>query len=306
MPGKSQQIAWSLGLVALIWSQSTGAEPLDCGTAEECWETGSRYEYAGRLDLAEAHFERACELGDGSGCLLEAEMVLETETELRPRLEAWEVLLRICSEGWTYACERTYRRLGALPNVPVESYARLSRSVEGCRQGIAWACHQLGRSHQRGRDVPQSFSKAIHYFEKACKIGEARSCQDLGYMARRGQGGPPDDGRAARYLRKACDQGLHDACGQLGFLLLHGEGFSKDVDEAMRLLLISCRAGSGPACTNLGGQHWRLKDIPSAATFYAEALRYRLPQWWEEPQLLWRDIQNSVEFSRQLKEKSRP
>jgi uncharacterized protein len=164
---------------------------------------------------------KACDGGDGAGCLGLADVLRDGVAGTRDPARARELTRKAVSmlEGTCLA------------------------------QGLAEECFTVAHILETGRGVKRDVARATAALAAGCEKGSAALCHRLASRYLGGDGYPRDPQRAAGLLAKACDGGEAPACVLLAGLHERGEGVARDPARAKALLDQACKAGSALGCT---------------------------------------------------------
>ena len=156
----------------------------NCDSGAECTQLGERY--AAGSDgvtkneaLGARLFQRACELGDASGCNK----------------------LGLAFEG--------------ADGVPQDYERAMDLFSRACSGGYAEACSNQGALYEHGRGVPENLGDAQRLYTQACRHGSGLGCSNLGVLYAQGRGVPMDREEAAQLFREACRLGSSVGCNNV-------------------------------------------------------------------------------------------
>jgi hypothetical protein len=155
-----------------------------CDSGAECTQLGERFAAgSGGVTKDEALgarlFQRACELGDASGC-----------NKLGLAFES--------AEG-----------------VPQDYERAMDLFSRACSGGFAEACSNQGALYEHGRGVPENLGDAQRLYTQACRHGSGLGCSNLGVLYALGRGVPVDREEAAQLFREACSLGSSVGCNNV-------------------------------------------------------------------------------------------
>lgn len=181
---------------------------------------------------SDAIFERACAAGGADACLSLSALLLESA---RPEDHdrATDMLGTMCRKAVLAACQTMANRSKYKPE-PDEWLASQYEHF-ACYLGSAPECLDLGKRVYAGTAVAAERGLALPYYDKACQIDSAYC--DV-----------PEMLRAMPRLRSACTPDDPQACAELGRALSNALSPEYDREAALQLLESSCRAGAGDAC----------------------------------------------------------
>ncbi|HVZ31751.1 MAG TPA: tetratricopeptide repeat protein [Polyangiaceae bacterium] len=178
-----------LGLLSILafagaLSRSVSHPELACNKGAECNRLGvaaAQGAQGARQDpaLAVQLYQRACDLGDGSGCN---------------------------NLGLAFQSGRGVR----------QDDARALDSFElGCSRDSAEACSNQGAMYEQGRGVAVNLGDATRLYTQACRHGSALGCSNLGVLYAEGRGVAQDRAEALRLFTESCDAGSSIGCNNL-------------------------------------------------------------------------------------------
>jgi hypothetical protein len=175
-----------LALFALMGglARHFGNSGLSCTTGDACTELGVSYAQGaggvGKDDaLAARLFQRACDLGDASGC-------------------NYLGLAFQSGQGVPQDYERAMDWFG-----------------RACSGGFAEGCNNEGALYEHGQGVPENLGDAQRLYTQACRHGSGLGCSNLGALYAQGRGVAPNPAEAARLFREACNAGSSVGCNNL-------------------------------------------------------------------------------------------
>jgi len=263
------------------------------GDAAACNELGYRVRQ-GRHVLADwrsaaALFGRACEGGEGEGCVRLAELHVHPSAGSRGVVPdsgaAVDLFERGCDLGAPVGCtELASLILAAQPSdssaaaLADSALAWLAEAMGGalpdasdaaglyeraCDAGELVGCTRLGLLYGEGRGVEVDASRAAALHRRACDGDSPLGCAHLGRSYETGLGVAPDVARAATLYEDACEEEM-TGCYRLAGLLETGAGVERDYDRAVELYVKACYGtmrrdeGSPPipeSCLRLGDMY---------------------------------------------------
>ena len=283
-------IATPIALVILAFSSCNVRRRADksaCrnGSADRCLAVGHFYEeramgfvatLLSNATTAEDYYQRACKLGNATGCARFGHMVVVVRDydTLRDgdfsdedgisalqkacdggvmdachelvgvvdQQHAAALLAKLCDAGDKSSCDQMIKMTAA--NDPKASVALAQKR---CDAGDLDQCGELGRTLLSGNDtIDADPTRALALLTKACDAGEWRRCTDAGDALLDGTL-PADDARATGLLGKACDHGDGDGCFSLGRFLL-----ASNVTKAVEVFTSECKHHDERGCDALG------------------------------------------------------
>ena len=185
------------------------AEPVpDCPDKDACNNMGVFAAMSGKGNVAAALLQKACDLGNGTGC-----------SNLANLYSAGEV-------------------------IPKNQAKAAALDIRGCELGESKACVNAALAHFDGIGVAKDLEAAHDYFKKGCDLGHAESCKNTGVLHWEGQ----DHARAVSYFEKACTGGDKGGCFNLGVAYYKGLGVTRDSAKARDYFDNACSKGDSAAC----------------------------------------------------------
>lgn len=155
-------------------------QPTDCfercvaGNADACAVDGFLRARAGDVANAATSYERACDLGSGSGCEQFARALMRGEGRLPNQSEAMNLFERMCRAGRGFACSNFGVGLLAGRGRARDIEAADKFLTQGCNLGDQFGC-QLRRDRQRSVHVDSSVREALGRVAN-CKVGIQQDC----------------------------------------------------------------------------------------------------------------------------------
>jgi TPR repeat protein len=155
-----------------------------CDGGAECTQLGERYT-AGSDGVTKDEalgarlFQRACDLGDASGC-----------NKLGLAFESGE-------------------------GVPQDYERAMDLFSRACSGGIADGCNNQGALYEHGRGVPENLGDAQRLYTQACRHGSGLGCSNLGVLYAQGRGVPMNREQATQLFREACSLGSSVGCNNV-------------------------------------------------------------------------------------------
>ena len=280
------------------------------GSASSCLAVGQFYEartdglvatLLSNATTAKDYFDRACKLGDRTGCARFGHMVVVgsyngVRDDPFTRDGGMSALQKACDGGDTGACRELGEASDSAGAAPV--FAKLcdagdmgscdklvhayldtdpKRAIglltKLCDAGDNGHCRELGRAFLAGSDyVDADPPRGTALLTKACDRGAWGGCRDLGEAFLDGRL-PPDPARASELLAKACSHSDVDACFDLGRAQI-----GSAPAEALKTFAGECEGGDVRGCDALGdlyrvGATGIPRDRARARSFYKAACR---------------------------------
>lgn len=255
------------------------------GDATACDELGVRFR-EGRFVLADWRrasdlFQRACEGGEGQGCVRLARLHVHRAAERRgvslDSAAAATLLEQGCDAGAMIGCTDLADLVLATDSMAVADSTAAGNEVEGvldspaarraaalyrraCQGGEMTGCTRLGVLYEEGRGVEGDPVRAAELHRRSCDGGSSLGCTHLGGSYEAGRGVERDVGRAARLYEEACETEMA-GCFQLAELYLRGAGVPLDHERAVELFDDACygavrdderRAPVAESCVRVG------------------------------------------------------
>jgi TPR repeat protein len=155
-----------------------------CDGGAECTQLGERYT-AGSDGVTKDEalgarlFQRACDLGDASGC-----------NKLGLAFESGD-------------------------GVPQDYERAMDLFGRACSGGFAEGCNNQGALYEHGLGVPENLGDAQRLYSQACRHGSGLGCSNLGVLYAQGRGVPMNREQAAQLFREACSLGSSVGCNNV-------------------------------------------------------------------------------------------
>ena len=155
-----------------------------CSNGADCTQLGERY-VAGSDGVTKDEalgarlFQRACDLGDASGC-----------NKLGLAFEGGE-------------------------GVPQDYERAMDLFSRACSGGFAEGCNNQGALYEHGRGVAENLGDAQRLYAQACRHGSGLGCSNLGVLYAQGRGVPVNREEAAKLFREACSLGSSVGCNNV-------------------------------------------------------------------------------------------
>ena len=165
-------------------ARNLGSSAMACATGAECTQVGERYA-AGSDGLTKDEalgarlFQRACDLGDASGC-----------NKLGLAFESGD-------------------------GVPQDYERAMDLFSRACSGAFADGCNNQGALYEHGRGVPENLGDAQRLYTQACRHGSGLGCSNLGVLYAQGRGVPANREQAAQLFREACSLGSSVGCNNV-------------------------------------------------------------------------------------------
>jgi TPR repeat protein len=252
-----------LNLIELKWLEA----PCEADYAAGCISIAKVYQLGAGLTESSSKaadlFQKACEGGDGEGCvelsrLLKdteaAEKLLQKACELQSlqgctmlakgKAQEKEVLAQACLGGLVEACKGE-ELIGAWS-------LGASQYKSACDMGELVACQLLGTLLLSGNGVPKNPQAAAAVFEKTCNSGFFMACASLGEIHDKGVLGSQSPILAARLYEQAVDGGVRLMVPyRLGEMHRLSRGVVQDNEKEARYFQLGCDSLIGRSCYNL-------------------------------------------------------
>jgi serine/threonine-protein kinase len=273
------------GIAAIFLAGKQNREGWFCslGFSNACLELARMHQVGmvGEVNsqLEEAFAKRACDLGNGRGCMWYA-ILAEEDSKLKggAGIEGDKSLYeKACELGDDRGCLYSVRwkEDGAtLDSRSIEYYKKsLSLAERGCQKKDARSCQTLGLIHNIDHStVTKDLPKARDSWKKACDL-DAFRCGAYAKIVRDGEGGTKDEELARLLFQRACEAWDSDACFELGIMHHKGKGGAEDKFKAREFYTLACQRGGD--CNSLGVLWARgeggAKDSSNARLFYSKA-----------------------------------
>ncbi|MBI4510953.1 MAG: sel1 repeat family protein [Deltaproteobacteria bacterium] len=183
-------------------------------------------------------FEKACKLGNMSGC---ASLAMTSESSSKgneaARALALALFRRACTAGHMDACKSLARLMEA------DGERSVTRYEMECDRGEADSCLVLASFFAAGTRVPRDEARASELerrvetlYSETCE--EAKNGEICLSLAKRYETRKP--ARAATLFRKACDAKSAVGCHGAAQIYTQGKGVPKDTELAKRLMDKAC------------------------------------------------------------------
>ena len=242
------------------------AAQCDSGDAAACNDLGWRVRQGDHVLADWRHaaelFERACDAGEGMGCVRLARLHVHSRGASRgvrhDTVRAMAFLERGCAEGAPRGCVDLADV--HLDGSAADTATAIALLEDGCDRGSPAGCTRLGLLLATGKGVEPDPARGVELLGRACADGDALGCAHLGHAHELGLGVDADIARAVALYEDACETEMV-GCFRLGELSRRGHGVPQDFEEAADLLGRACRGtmrrdvGSpavGEACFALG------------------------------------------------------
>jgi TPR repeat protein len=189
----------------------------DAGSFYGCGQLGLVYEMEGQ-DLARALAleTRACNGGDGTGCVGVGRLYRDGKGVGKDPARAKEYFARSCGEG----------------------------------TGVGIGCGELGKLYDLGLGVAKDEVTAFHYMELGCKMPMAiDTCLGATDFSEQGRGTTRDLSRALHFLVLGCQGGNAATCARLARVMSHKN--PPDPRATRNMYTRACDLGDAPSCEAL-------------------------------------------------------
>lgn len=223
------------------------------GVAEGCTELGRT---VGGPDATAARslFRRACDKGDGEGCVRHALTTILGEGVARDEAAGVAELQSSCDTYPAAACglaalgllESAHQRDAAPEHEWIALFAQ-----RGCDAGDGLACRVLGDAFHEGNGVSQDFGKALELYTRACEAGNGTACASEGVLSLQTGEAVSGTRSADDLFTRGCELGSSEACRMLVIERAHQEGGMKQDAAHEALFRLACDRGAGVACLAL-------------------------------------------------------
>lgn len=265
------------------------------GDAAACNDLGDRLRTGNHVlsdwRRASELFDRACEGGEGEGCVRLARLHVHSRAErrgvTRDSALAETLFERGCHAGAMIGCtelgdmilakdslaaaDSTTDEEAAMRGAPdsrsevaVRAAALYRRACDGDEMT---ACTRLGVLYGHGRGVERDPVRAAELHRRSCDGGAQRGCTHLGLAYETGEGVEPDPGRAASLYEDACETEMA-GCHHLAVLYTKGVGVARDYERAVELFDDACygTVRDGRRLPAFAGSCFRLGDMLANGT----------------------------------------
>ncbi|PDW57953.1 Sel1 repeat protein HcpA [Helicobacter pylori] len=206
-------------------------------------------ESAKKQDFAQAktHFEKACELKNGFGCVFLGAFYEEGKGVGKGLKKAIQFYTKGCELNDGYGC----RLLGNLyyngQGVSKDAKKASQYYSKACDLNHAEGCTVLGSLHHYGVGTPKDLRKALDLYEKACELKDSPGCINAGYI----YSVTKNFKEAIVRYSKACELKDGRGCYNLGVMQYNAQGTAKDEKQAVENFKKGCKSGVKEACDAL-------------------------------------------------------
>lgn len=230
------------------------------GDASGCANLGTRLlSVPGQQNppVAAALFEKACVMGDARGCSVAGDVFWVGMGVPSDGPRAMKSYAKGCEGGDQYACTNLgVIYMGGAKGVTADFAKAAALARRACYGGVSIACGNAGVINELGLGTRQNLSLAVGLFDRACKM-DPNECYRLAIMLQAGEGMPANDAEAKKLFAASCkgaSQGLAVVSCYLG-QKLYGSGrtVSPDAYEFMvSMQKTQCESGTIRSCTFIG------------------------------------------------------
>ena len=255
------------------WSSPDCDERCAAGDGRACTHLGRRLLRRSQLvpdaSRAATLLERACELGDGLGCLSLAQMfdtgdggAIDADRASSLRARGLRALERRCEGADPWSCYDLGEAFRSGDNVAVDAEraaALGARTLDlaraQCDDGKGRSCYMLGHLHEGHMQVAVDDDVALDAYRRGCEAGDVNACA------------------RAVLDREACELGSPLSCSRVARPYLYGIGGEVDVEEGIRWEMRACEVGYAPSCVYVAHAALRGDGLPAdveTAAVYAE------------------------------------
>ncbi|MEM9875435.1 MAG: tetratricopeptide repeat protein [Myxococcota bacterium] len=195
-------------------------------------------------------FERACTLGDATGCLEAgtrwAAGTGVAEASKTEALKRWE---KACAGGSTRGCAALGLNLVLGLDTEKDPTRGAMLLLRACNASDALACKDLGGLHLAGLLPDSRPAQGVVLLENACNLGYGEGCNELAVAHAQQLGGlTRDPATSARLFSKACRRESPAGCGNFALALFAGDGVAADPARGRTLLARACGQGHSESC----------------------------------------------------------
>ena len=226
------------------------SDPADCKTqclrndAQSCDQLGVLI--ANQMPsepTANLLFDKACKLGNASGCANLGTRLLSTPVQ-QNRVAASVLFEKACVMGDARGCSIAGDVFWLGAGVPSDGPRAMRNYAKGCDGGDQNACTNLGVIYMGGaKGVTIDFAKAAALARRACYGGVSVACGNAGAINELGLGTTRNFPLAISLFARACEMEPAE-CYRLAIMLQAGEGMAVDDADAKRLFTASCKAAT--------------------------------------------------------------
>jgi hypothetical protein len=188
-------------------------------------------------------FERACKLGNASGCANLGTRLLSSPVQ-QNRVLASMLFERSCVMGDARGCSIAGDVFWLGAGVASDGPRAMRNYAKGCDGGDQAACTNLGVIYMGGaKGVTVDFAKGAALARRACYGGVSVACGNAGAINELGLGTTRNYPLAISMFARACEMDPAE-CYRLAIMLQAGEGMAVDDADAKRLFTASCKAAT--------------------------------------------------------------
>jgi hypothetical protein len=188
-------------------------------------------------------FDKACKLGDASGCANLGTRLLSTPGQHNPGAAA-PLLEKACAMGDARGCSMAGDLFWVGNGVPSDGPRAMRSYAKGCDGGDQYACTNLGVIYMGGaKGVTVDFTKGAALARRACYGGVSVACGNAGAINELGLGTTKNLPLAVLLFDRACKMDPAE-CYRLAIMQQAAEGMPANDGEAKKLFASSCKAAS--------------------------------------------------------------
>lgn len=215
-----------------------------------CRELGSYHQRLKEFELAYQFFKAGCEAGDKLACNSAGYVLsIEYPRDAPEKKLAFGYYERACRLGNLTGCSNVADELKDGDYVPRDLKRARQIYLENCDKREGYSCAGLATMYWDGVGVAQSSDKALLYWKRACAADFRHGCLDLALDARSLPKRPKDIPAESALLDKGCrilDKAL--CVRSLAARYISGRGVQDDVKRAKRHLAWACELGNEESC----------------------------------------------------------
>ncbi len=189
-------------------------------------------------------FQKACDLGNETGCAQQA------------YLQVGQGDFTAARQNYQTACDRSLgwacRELGLMAKNgqggPADPQLAATLYEKGCALKDGLACTNRGWMFFDVAD----HANANPYFEKACALKEGSACTNLGFQKEKGNGAAPDLQEALRLYEQGCDYGNGTGCDNVAGLHFPPSVAGDDAALSLSFYKRGCDLDTPASCRSAG------------------------------------------------------